>query len=499
MSKRRRRLIRSAIAGAVVIVLLIGSAGGYLIYRNDQIHHIAVKNLVAVGNSPIVNILLIGSTDRCSLDSKQGGAFGLCSNGVNGVNSDVVMVLRLNGRTHHVSLLSFPRDTFLPNARPGATNRIDSALYIGPSQLVKVIEDDFGIPINHFVELNFDTFQSIVKSMGGMKMYFPNKVKDSYSGLNVLTTGCVKVGAFQALAVVRARHLSYLDGSVWKYDGTGDLGRITRDHEFLRVIASAIARRGVGNPIADNALVGDLAPYLTVDSGFGIRAMTNLFFAYRNINPDTVPELTLPIQSDSNTFYEYKGFNYGSIVFPVQPEDQIAVSAFLGGPIFGTHLPARKVSVAVIGGTGDPAATATVALSLKSLAFHVTGVTEQTPVGPISESQVLYSGPKTLPLAQRVAASLIGPVAIGVGKVPAGAQVMLITGSNLRIRNARLPVVASTATVRTTASTSPSAPVRATLVAASQSATAALSPPTSRTSTLPSYDPRACPLKKTKK
>ncbi len=41
------------------------------------------------------NILLVGSTDRCAL-KVQNAAYGLCSQGVNGVNSDVVMILHLD-------------------------------------------------------------------------------------------------------------------------------------------------------------------------------------------------------------------------------------------------------------------------------------------------------------------------------------------------------------------------------------------------------------------
>jgi len=483
--------VRSTIGIVVLIVVLVGSAVGYAIYRNDQIHHISVANIDPKTGS-IENILLIGSTSRCALNSKQGGAFGLCSNGVTGVNSDVVMVLRLNGFTHRVSVLSFPRDTFLPNARPGETNRIDSALYVGPGQLVKVIEDDFGIPINHFVELNFDTFQSIVKSLNGIQMYFPNEVKDPDSGLKVLQTGCVRIGAFQALAVVRARHMSYLEGNVWQYDPTGDIGRIIRDHEFLRVLAGAVAKRGIGNPLTDNALIGDLAPDLTVDNGFSLSEMVSLLLAYRGVSPGSVPETTLPVVEDPNAYY-YKGYNYGDVVFPVQPQDQDAVAAFLGGSVPGTRLPARGVSVSIIGGTGNPSATTTVAAGLSSVGFKVTGTTEHAPVGPIAETQVLYAGPATLRQAERVAASLIGPVAVGVGAPIDGAQVTVVTGTNLRVRHARSSSTGASGVATTSADAS--VPIPATLSAAGFSSTSVLSPPIASSVPLPPYDPRACPAR----
>ena len=59
------------------------------------------------------------------------------------------------------------------------------------------------------MELNFDSFQGVVNALGGIKMYFPEPVFDAYSGLNVPTAGCRQLNGFQALEVVRARHLVY--------------------------------------------------------------------------------------------------------------------------------------------------------------------------------------------------------------------------------------------------------------------------------------------------
>ena len=145
------------------------------------------------------NILLVGSTDRCALQV-QTAAYGLCSDGVNGVNSDVVMILHLDPSTQSLSILSIPRDLFVPNARADGANKIDAALYEGPSQLVTAINDDLGIPIQHYVVLNFDTFANVVNALGGVKMYFPEPVYDAYSGLHVTTPGCVELDGFHALA-----------------------------------------------------------------------------------------------------------------------------------------------------------------------------------------------------------------------------------------------------------------------------------------------------------
>src|SRR5581483_4066800 len=157
---------------AVVLFVLVGATAGYAWYLDHQIHRIDVRGLTDVPTSGAdagtENILMVGSTDRCAL-KVQNAAYGLCSQGVNGVNSDVVMILHLDPSRHSVSILSIPRDLFVPNARTTGANKIDAALYQGPSQLVTAVNQNLGIPIQHYVVLNFDTFANMVNDLGGVK------------------------------------------------------------------------------------------------------------------------------------------------------------------------------------------------------------------------------------------------------------------------------------------------------------------------------------------
>ena len=197
----------------LVIVILVAAVAGYGWYLNHKIDRIAVKDLTtskaAGAEANTENILLVGSTSRCAL-AVQNPAYGLCSQGVNGVNSDVIMILHLNpARTKVVSILSIPRDLFVPNARERGRTRSTPPSTRGPTNWSTPFKEDFGIPIQHYVELNFDSFANVVNAVGGISMYFPEPVYDAYSGLNIQTTGCVHLNGTQALQVVRARHLQY--------------------------------------------------------------------------------------------------------------------------------------------------------------------------------------------------------------------------------------------------------------------------------------------------
>jgi hypothetical protein len=133
-NKRSSRRKVAYVLGSIflVLVLIAGAVGGYAWYLNHQIHRISLHNL---SDSPskgadagTENILMIGSTSRCAL-KVQNPQFGLCSQGVTGVNSDVVMILHLNPANNSLSILSIPRDLFVPNARSDGANKIDAALY----------------------------------------------------------------------------------------------------------------------------------------------------------------------------------------------------------------------------------------------------------------------------------------------------------------------------------------------------------------------------------
>ncbi|MBF6557450.1 MAG: LCP family protein [Acidimicrobiales bacterium] len=487
-----------------VIVLLVAGTAGYAWYLNHEIHRIDVRGLTDVPTSGAdagtENILMVGSTDRCAL-SVQNAAYGLCSQGVNGVNSDVVMILHLDPAKHTVSILSIPRDLFVPNARTTGANKIDAGLYQGPSQLVASINENLGIPIQHYVVLNFDTFANVVNALGGVKMYFPVPVYDAYSGLKQLTPGCVSLDGLHALQVVRARHLQYKGAGVttslpdyWPKENLSDLARIRRSHEFLRVLASAVAKQGLGNPITDEQLVRGVAPQLSVDRQFSSTDMVDLVLNFHSVNVNSAPQLTLPVQVDQFGSYTYKSGDYGSVEFPSITEDQQVIDQFLGvdattDTMTGHKLPSPStVSVSVLNGTGTYNQATTTSNALQALGFRIAGVGDTPSVGAQSETVVYYATktPVAQAAAQAVAHSLSGAVVTALGPTSNGADVTVVTGSQFAI-NAPAPAV-GTATTATAAAT----PATTSTPTTTASSSGAFQPPTAAVSPLQPWDPRSC-------
>ena len=74
---------------------------------------------------------------------------------VGGLRSDTIMVLRVDPAAEQASLLSLPRDLWVPLAS-GGNQRINAAIQIGgPEDLIDTIEEYLGIPINHYVQVDF--------------------------------------------------------------------------------------------------------------------------------------------------------------------------------------------------------------------------------------------------------------------------------------------------------------------------------------------------------
>ena len=287
-----------------VVVLAAAAVGGgyaYLWYRFQQINKVHIADEVAAQGGQPFTMLVIGSDSRVGESSAAAQAFGSAQQ-VTGQRSDVVQLWRVTPSTKSIQVMSVPRDTvvtMLPpdNAQYGTYNRINSSYNTGPNQLVKTITANFGIPINHVVQVDFSGFQSAVNALGGIYMNFPYPAKDADSGLNITTPGCQLLNGAQALAVARSRHYQYYANGYWQYDGTSDFGRIQRQDVFLKSLIQS-AKSKV-NPLTVNAFIGSLHEGITIDDGWGFNELIGLALNYRSFDPAQLAGQTLPTVSSS--------------------------------------------------------------------------------------------------------------------------------------------------------------------------------------------------------
>ncbi len=277
----------------VVLVLALGLGGWF--YVNSvlsSIKRFPVSGLTPETPGAPIDILLIGSDSRAFVsDPGQVASFGNPLTQT-GQRSDVIIVMRLVPKTHQIVMLSIPRDTYVPIPGTRGSDRINAAFNTGPTVLVKTIQQNFGIPINHVVVANFPGFQAMVNALGGIRLDFRYPVRDSYSGLNVTTLGCQTVMGTTALALVRSRHLWYYDHG-WQYDGLSDLSRIQRQQAFFHAVINK-AKGEFPNIFALNDLLNATAQDLQMDNGFSPSQLISLGMGFRGVASNQLVTRVLP-------------------------------------------------------------------------------------------------------------------------------------------------------------------------------------------------------------
>ncbi len=321
------------------------------------------------------NFLLVGSDSRASIDPDDPniGAFGSESE-VGGQRSDTIMVLRIDPASERASILSFPRDLWVSIAGTGGRQRINTAFSRGPDVLVATLQENFGIPIQHFVEVDFAGFKGLVDAVGGVPVYFENPARDKNTGLNIPVSGCVNLNGDQALAYARSRHYEYKVGNKWRTDGTGDLGRISRQQDFIRRSLKKAVAKGIRNPIVLNELIDVGISNVTVDSSLSARDLIRLGNRFRSLDPSRIDMYTVPITPTK--------INGAAVLLLQEDAAQPVLDVFRGAETptgDGTDtspLPTVEpstVQVEVLNGAGVRGLAAQTEQALVSLAFQVTG------------------------------------------------------------------------------------------------------------------------------
>jgi LCP family protein required for cell wall assembly len=361
-----RRLLIGTICFLVLGILATGAGYVYYRWRFSQIKKESITGLVPDGG--VFNVLLVGSDSRANVEGNQ--AFNDKNNPVVGQRSDTMMILHADANQKKAAILSIPRDLYVPIVGTNGSNRINTAFDSGPQRLVDTIQQDLGIKINHYVQVDFVGFQSIVNSVGGVDIYVPAPARDKLSGLDIKTAGCAHLNGFQALAWARSRHFEELERGRWQTDPTGDLGRIQRQQDFIRrMLRKTLATR---NPLKVNELIGIGIKNVKIDSHMSSSDILRLASNFRSLNPDSVDMLTLP----TTPFSVRMAGAQAAVLRIKQPDAQGSIDR-----INGIQPPAEQaaqaavrpdgVRVRVLNGTGAAGLAGQVTVALQGPGFTV--------------------------------------------------------------------------------------------------------------------------------
>jgi len=235
------------------------------------------------------NYLVVGSDSREGLpaDVENAGAIGL---DVSGRRADTIIVLRLEG--DRASMMSVPRDLWIQKPGEQGSGRINGTYADGPPNLVRAVTGNLGVPIHHYVEVDFKSFGSMVDALGGITIDFPNPVKDYNSALNILRAGPANLSGAQALAYVRSRQYTEVINGEDVKEPTADLGRQQRQQTFIRSLIGEMS--DVRNPITLAKLAGAAGSGMKVDQTFGVGDAADLARRLAGTTPESVVLPTVP-------------------------------------------------------------------------------------------------------------------------------------------------------------------------------------------------------------
>jgi LCP family protein required for cell wall assembly len=214
-------------------------------------------------------------------------------------NTDTIMILRIDPSSHQAWIMSLQRDLYVPIAGTGSSGRINTALSIGgPGKLVETIKQDFGITINHYVQVNFAGFEQLVDALGGVAIYFPQAGRDTHSGLAPTGPGCVTLDGEHALEFARSRYYEIQTGPyTWVSDPSSDLGRVARQQEFIRAAMKKAIDRGARNPFTLSQLIGVAQKSVQLDYGVTTQTLLDLGEQFRDFDPDQLQVMQPPVTS----------------------------------------------------------------------------------------------------------------------------------------------------------------------------------------------------------
>lgn len=316
------------------------------------------------------NFLITGSDNGACVDpdSPYADAFGNRS-GL-GERADTIMILRLDPNTNASAVLSFPRDLWVKIAGRSSSSRINSAFNRDdPNTLVETIWNNFGVPVDHYVNVDFCAFKQIVDAVGGVRVPFATGIRDRNTGLLIEDPGCHTFLGEEGLAYVRSRKLQYFDedSRKWREDPAADRGRISRQQDFLRRALQKALDVGAGSPTVAKQLIDAGLEFVILDDQLTPGKLLELAQAMRDLDPNTMK--TYQIEGTG------KMINGNSVIEPnIKSESMKAVLAVFKGEARLVDAPPQLVE--------DPTSTTTTTRAPSGSTTSVTGTTTSTTTLP---------------------------------------------------------------------------------------------------------------------
>ncbi|MDR1206418.1 MAG: LCP family protein [Peptococcaceae bacterium] len=198
--------------------------------------------------------------------------------------SDALILGCFNLDTKEVNLISVPRDTRVEIPGRNIMRKINYAHTVGGPDLSKeTVRDLLRVPVDYYVETNFQGFEKCIDILGGVSldveraMYYPEENID-------LKAGAQKLNGYDALAYCR-----------WRGDGMGDIGRIERQQKFIQALSKQVFSLAALPKIP--SLITEISQNL--DTDMNLAQMIKLAREFLSLGQMEINSHTIPGEGDS--------------------------------------------------------------------------------------------------------------------------------------------------------------------------------------------------------
>ncbi|MCF3134871.1 LCP family protein [Streptomyces olivochromogenes] len=320
----RRRLKWTAIT--LVTVLVVTSVATYF-WADSKLHRDV--DLSKVIDRPETgdgtNYLIVGSDSRKGMTAEDKKK--LHTGSAEGQRTDSMMILHVGDSGD--TLISLPRDSdvVIPSYKGSASGKVYpargrhtklNAAYAedGPTLLVRTVEFNTGLHIDHYVEIGFGGFAKIVDAVGGVEIDIDKGFKDKYSGAD-FKAGKQTLNGEQALAFVRTRHAF----------ATSDLQRTKNQQKFLSALAHQVATPStVLNPFKFYPTMGAGLDSLTVDKDMSLWNLASMFWAMKGVNSGDGTSLNMPISGSTGGNLVWDKAKVKTLVNELNNDEKVTVT-----------------------------------------------------------------------------------------------------------------------------------------------------------------------------
>ncbi len=147
-------------------------------------------------------------------------------------NADTIMVLRFDGNSGELNLVSVPRDTLVHRSW-SQFPKINAAMSKGITLLQEEVSYTLGIPLDYYVQVSLDAFVAVIDALGGLEFHVPQDMyHDDQGGFIIdLQEGLQTLDGRHTLELVRYRGYA-----------TADIGRTETQQAVLKALATQSLR-----------------------------------------------------------------------------------------------------------------------------------------------------------------------------------------------------------------------------------------------------------------